>query len=152
MRKTSTWAWCDAELPGCQGRKRQYFEPQNPVGVYTVGELGLNLALTQNSVWSLCMASSTYRCRSSFRGHLSLSKQRVGQWQLCPGTWVVEMGAGGRLEASLRTGPLLRQTCTGAASVRGRGDPVQSDGSETALGAYKYLIEKLFHSKSVTFR
>lgn len=72
MRKTSTRAWCDAELPGCQCRKRQYFEPQNPVSVYTAKELGLNLILTQNSVWSLCIASSTYRCRSAFRGHLSL--------------------------------------------------------------------------------
>lgn len=61
------------------------------------------------------------------------------------------MGAEGRSETSLRTGSLVRQTCTGAASVHGRGDPVQSDGSETALGAYKYLIEKLFYSKSVTF-
>lgn len=65
---------------------------------------------------------------------------------------VVEMGAGGRSEASLRTGSLVRQIFTGAASACGRGDPVQSDGSETALGAYKYLIEKLFHSKLVTFR
>lgn len=55
---------------------------------------------------------------------------------------------GGQLEDWL----LVRQTCTGAASVQGRGDCVQSDGLETALGAYKYLIEKLFHSKSVTFK